>query len=115
MTVIDSLSLDCSKYYLLISATRVFLRSSIINLYIAIPSLLKSFFFALFPMPDDFLILDFSSSDWPKALPVQSSDAQPMTCTGFLLFPQEVRVVLLEYAAKATISSHFDGFIASLP
>lgn len=63
-------------------------------------------FLLSFPTPDEFLSLDsFLLADL-KAPPVQSVDVQPTTCTGFLLFPQEVRVVLLECVAKATISTH---------
>lgn len=64
-------------------------------------------FLLSFPVPDEFLSLDSSLLADLKAPPVQSVDVQPMTCTGFLVFPQEVRVVLLECAAKATISAHF--------
>lgn len=64
-------------------------------------------FLLSFPMPDEFLSLDSSLLADLKAPPVQTVDVQPMTCTGFLVFPQEVRVVLLECAAKATISAHF--------
>lgn len=85
---------------------RGFLRFGMTKLNFVNSTVLKSLFFS-FPTPDELLPLDSFLLPDLKAPPVQSIDVQPMTCTGFLVFPQEVRVVLLECTAKPTISAHF--------
>lgn len=111
-------SVTCSYqkqcYVFVVVVVLLFLfRFSMRHRNIAIPCLLKRNVMSLFTKPNDFTFLDFGS--WPKASPVQSSNVQPRTCTGFTIFPPEVRVVLLEYTAKAIIRAHFDHFICCYP